>query len=372
MIMTDKKLTILGVVAAVMVVIVMVQSSFKGKQSSSDAITYLIQGLDMEDVAKIQVLDSNAKQLLISNKDGKFYVDSLSGYPVKISELNNLITKCLDVKIGAKYTDNVSNFDDLEISDEKAKYIVKFLNAEDKVLTGIIVGANKNSGNYVRKFADRNVYISENSFWASTTPTTYVESKLFDVKSDDITEVSVATAESSYKIINDGTTKVLEGIPEGKQAKDSDLQSIFDAIGRASMTDAAKQSDMTDLSFDTVYNATLKNSTVYRIELAKKGSDFWIKCAAVFTNDEKVKKANKVESDQELKKKEQILLDREAAMNFTAKHKGWVYKIPSWVAGNMTKEFDSLLEDVPVDEAEVKEGVAEVNSETAPAEAKAE
>ncbi|MGE4286085.1 MAG: DUF4340 domain-containing protein [Phycisphaerae bacterium] len=350
--MTDKKFTILGVAAAVMVVLALVMSMVTSKKGAPapDVVTYLIQGLDMAPVQQITVKGTSSETVVLTKKDGKFYVDSAAGYPAKVSAINDLLTKCLDVKIGELYTANVSNFDDLEVSDEKARYVVKFFDEAGDVLTGLIVGANKQPGNYVRKFADNKVYISQASFWANTSSTSYIETTLTELKSEDISEVSLSSANGAYKITATEAGKQLEGIPAGKQAKGTDYVNVFNALNRLSFSDVAKEESMPELNFDYTYVASMKDSTVYRFEVAQKGGDYWAKCSSVFTNDEKVMKANKAESEEELKAKEEVLLGREAAINFTQKHKGWVYKLQSWSAKNLTKPFDELIEDAPTAE----------------------
>ena len=49
----------------------------------------------------------------------------------------------------------------------------------------------------------------------------------------------------------------------------------------------------------------------------------------------KVKDTNKTE----LKGKDTRLLTQDNAEEFSVKHKGWIYQIPDYKAGNMTKNF---------------------------------
>ncbi|AQQ08259.1 hypothetical protein L21SP3_00035 [Sedimentisphaera cyanobacteriorum] len=354
MVMTDKKLSILAAAALAAVVLVTAQSMFTGEKTRYDSgrITYLIQGLDMDMVSGISIKGSSGEPVSIIKEGGEYYLESMSGYPVKVSKLNELISKCLDVKIGKVYTTNPSNFEDLEVTKDQARYNIQFLASDGKVLTGLIVGKNKGSGNYVRKFADNNVYISEESFFASTSANSYVERSIVKVEGTDVEKVSVKTPEGSYEISNENGNRKLKGIPEGMQAKGTDFHSVLDALGRVNFTDAAKASEMTELNFEYQYVSRLNDSTVYTFEVAKKGQDYWAKCSAEFTNKEKVIKKDEVESEEELKKKEDILLKREAAANFNDRHEGWVYKIPSWNAKNLTKHFNDLIEKVPEEKPE--------------------
>jgi hypothetical protein len=67
-------------------------------------------------------------------------------------------------------------------------------------------------------------------------------------------------------------------------------------------------------------------------------------CKADFTG-ERPSKVSKGESEEELKKKEALLLAYDKAEEFTARHKPWIYEIADWKAKNLTKALSDLLED---------------------------
>ena len=55
------------------------------------------------------------------------------------------------------------------------------------------------------------------------------------------------------------------------------------------------------------------------------------------------KTQGQVESDEQLKIKEAKLIARDAAEEFSDKHKGWVYKFPAYRAVYLTQSADELL-----------------------------
>src|SRR4030043_128909 len=94
----------------------------------------------------------------------------------------------------------------------------------------------------------------------------------------------------------------------------------------------------------------LKDSTVYALRIAQKDGKTYVSCVAEFTDKTPVEKApvdqgGKVESEEELKKKEAKLLARDNATKFTTKHQGWVYEIAEWKAKNLMKELADLIGD---------------------------
>ncbi|MEJ2705630.1 MAG: hypothetical protein P8Z79_24600, partial [Sedimentisphaerales bacterium] len=72
--MSDKKLTILGIVAAVMVVWAVVQSHVSNRvKSESNEPAYLIQGLDTDEIGSI-VLGTGEEKVTLKRENGHFVV----------------------------------------------------------------------------------------------------------------------------------------------------------------------------------------------------------------------------------------------------------------------------------------------------------
>ena len=63
-----------------------------------------------------------------------------------------------------------------------------------------------------------------------------------------------------------------------------------------------------------------------------------------------MEKAKRVESEEELKKKEALLLAHDKAKAFTPRHAGWAYELSSWQAEKMCKSLADLIEDIPKEE----------------------
>ncbi|AQQ70858.1 hypothetical protein SMSP2_01220 [Limihaloglobus sulfuriphilus] len=364
--MTDKKLTTLGIIAVVMVVLaVIVSQAVKKRPAPSGSVDYLIQGLNPESINKISIKSAD-DELVIQKSQGKFVIPSKSSYPAKVSAVNTLITDLMDIRVKEQVTDNQDNYADLEVTEETAANTVKLLGNEDSVITGISIGKSADGGGvYVKMLDDANVYLTQSRPWIRTSATDYMDTQLADVKKDDIEYVQVKSADGSYRITNAGGGPELSDVPEGRKAKQSELNSILGALSYLSFSDVAAAADKSDLKFDSAFVCRLKDTTVYTFDIAKDGEDTYLKVKAEFTGDTQIMKERREESEEELKEKEAKLLAIENAQNYAARHKGWVYKIESYSAEKLIKPYDSLLEE-PEPETEDKAEAEAGEPESAP------
>ena len=357
--MSNKKLTILGIVAVVMVLWAVLQSRISNRPGAEpDRPVYLIQGFDPSGVDSI-VLGTGEDAFTLKRLKSGFVVVDKDNYPAKTSEINSLITKCLDIQTSEFVTGNPANHEDLEVTEEKARSVVKFMKADPNLslLTGIVVGKTKElgQGTYVRLLSSNTassnkVYVTSNAPWLGGGAMNYIDQELISAKREDIKSVTVSSLNGQYtlKTKEDSQDIILDNIPAGKKLKSSEAQSIFTALTSLRFDDVNKISS--DMAFEKQYMCRLKDSTVYALRIAQKDDKTYISCAAEFTDRTPVEKASinqggEVESEEELKKKEAKLLARDNTTKFTAKHQGWVYEIADWKAKNLTKELADLIED---------------------------
>ncbi|MHC4105571.1 MAG: DUF4340 domain-containing protein [Planctomycetota bacterium] len=365
--MSNKKLTILGIVAVVMVIWAVAQSHVSNRPSTeTQGPSYLIQGLDPADIDSI-VLGNGEDTITLKRQQSNFVVANKDNYPAKASEINNLITKSLEIQTSQFVTDNAANHEDLGLTEENANASIKFFKPDSSLLTGVVGGKNKElgQGNYVRLASSDAVYVAPTMPYIADTAMNYIEQELLSLKREDIVSVTVSSANEQYtlKSTEDGKDVLLENVPAGKKFKDSDGDSVFTALTSLRCDDVMKKPG--DLTFDKEYVCKLKDSTVYALKIAQKDDKTYVTCEADYTDKTPVTKDSNVESEEELKKKEAKLLAQEGAIKFTAKHKGWVYEIADWKAKNLIKEFSELIEDEEPPEDEADEASA-VTDEEAP------
>jgi hypothetical protein len=351
--MSDKKLTLLGIIAAGMVIWAVVQTRISNKpRIATDKPAYLIWGLETRDIDSISIGTGDDEVTLKRQAGGQFVVTNKDNYPAEMKQINDLITKCLDIQTTQFITEKKENHETLGVTEAKARNVVKFFKSDGSLLTGIIVGNARQTGQggYVRRATDDKVYVAPNVPWLGSGSMSYIKAELITVARDNIESVTVVSPDGQYtlKRKTEGEGIMLEYIPAGKKLKDSDSKSVFNAATDMRFTGVKKQSAETnELNFDRQYICKLKDSTVYTLKIARKDGKTFVLCQAEFTDTTPVTIKKEGESEEELKKKEAKLLARDKAKKFTAEHQGWIYEIADWKAQNLTKELSVLLEDEP-------------------------
>jgi hypothetical protein len=278
-----------------------------------------------------------------------------SDYPADSKQINDLIIKLLDIKTAELHTNKVENHEELEVTEEKAKNLIKFFREDGSLLTGVVVGKSQEAGGgaFVRKIPGEAVYLTKSAPWFRTRALDYVNQEIASVKREDVNAVTVTTPEGTYTLRAkpEGEGVVMENLPAGKKLKDADAKSVFEVLTSLRFEDVNQPADVEGLNFDCTYVCRLDDSTEYRLLVAKKGDKTYLKAEAEYTDKTPVqKKLNEVESEEQLKEKEAKLLADENAKKFTLRHKGWVYQIADWKAKYLTKSASDLLEDVEKEE----------------------
>lgn len=345
--MSNRKLAILGVFAVVMAVWAVVQSRISNRPGTeADKPRYLIQGLDPADIGSI-VLSSTENTVTLKRTGGHFVVLDKDNYPADASQINELITSCLDIKTDELYTDDPANHKDLGVTEDDASSVVKFLKPDSSLLTGVVIGKTKEQGRgtYVRLASSNKVYGTEQAPWIRDRAMDYIEPELITLEHDDIESVTVTSDNESYTLRAENGGVILENLPEGKEPKRGDIGRVFDALTNLSFDDVQNKTAADDLNFDRQFVCRLKDSTVYTIDIAQKNDKTYVACHIEFTDTTPVTKEKEVESEEQLKEKEAKLLARDKANEFSAKHSGWVYEIADYKAENLTKQLSELFEE---------------------------
>ncbi|MCK4293959.1 MAG: DUF4340 domain-containing protein [Planctomycetes bacterium] len=358
--MSNKSLAILGIIAAVMIILAAVLSGVSsGPRKGSGGPAYLVQGLDPTSVGKI-VVGTGADEVTLQRRGKAYFVVNKDNYPADVKEINELFKKCLDIKTtGSAHTSNAANHEDLEVTEDKARSVVKFLSTEPNspMLAGVALGKSLEAGQgtYVRLLPGDSVYVTLESPWIRDGATDYIDQDLITLKLEDVNSVAVRVDGREYTLKQDeGDNVVLENnIPPGKKLKTGDAKSVLKALTDLRFDDVSRS--VGGLAFNDQYVCRLNDSTVYTLSIAQKDEKTYAVCKADFTGQRPTKE-KKLESEEELKKKEALLLADDKAQQFAARHEGWIYEIADWKAKNLTKKLSDLLEEEekPKDPNEVK------------------
>ncbi len=239
--MSNKKLTILAGVAALTVLWAVMQARIVNRRTiRTDETAYLIQGLDPAGIGAI-VLGKGEETVTLKRMGNDFVVATKDNYPAKTSEVNSLISKCLEIKTMQLITKDPKNHEDLEVTEDKARTVVKFMTPDpnSKVLAGIVVGKTEElgKGTYVRLLSSNSaasdrVMVSSEIPWIDAGAMTYVEKELVSPESDQIVSVTVGSPNGEFTLKKEADSDeiVLVNTPEGKKLKSSDSQSVFTAL----------------------------------------------------------------------------------------------------------------------------------------------
>lgn len=353
--MRNKQLTLLAIAAVVMASLAVIQTRFSRQAQQTDfGSAPLVPGLNIDAVATIEVAAAGSKVTLIRRGDG-FVVAEKDNYPADVMKINELINNCLDIRVTDKITSNAANHADLKVTEEAAGAVVSFLAADGKPIVSAIVSPTnmETDAAYGRLAGSDDVYAIASPPRFSTGPMEYIRRDLVRVSRSEIASVAVKTANGSYVLRADEASNAvtLENMPGGKQFKGSDYTAVFGALSGLRIEDVQAENAVKDLTFDAGYTCRLKDLKVYKLQLAKKDDAVYAKVSATYLDETPVEKTvGQVETDEQLKAKEAKLLAIDAVKAFTAEHKGWVYKIPSYHASNLTKPLADLLEDIPAEE----------------------
>jgi len=360
--MTDKKLSIMAIVAAVMIALNVVL--YVGWPSAGGGGfkrgTLLIQGLDLDKVSSISITgDKDAVTLARKGED--FVIAERQNYPASIGEVNKLLLKCLQVRCDAEFTASADNHGELGVTADKPETgVVKLLDSDGKELVGIIVGkfATRGRGSYVRRTDRDTVYTSEESVHVSAQPSNYMDTKLLDVAKGDVAEVTIKAKDKTVTVTREKDKIVLKEIPKGKRPKESDVESVFDALSSLTLDDVAADASVA-AEPDTTFTCKLKEEkhTTYVVQLSKRDDKHYIKLAAQGPGQDLAQASIQIANDRskegtdEGKKAAAVLTALKGANEFNERHANWVYEISSWAAGKMQKSVDDLVEDIPEPDA---------------------
>ena len=348
--MSNQKLGILAVIAAVMVLWAVVQANLSsGRRAQPSGPAYLIQGMDQASIDSITVGEGD-DMVRIERKENQFVVVNEGGYAADMKQINDLISKSLDIKTSELYTDNPKNHEELKVTEEEASHVVKFFKSDGSLLAGVVIGQSRETGQgtYVRLSSSDNVYVAQETPWFRSGALDYVNQEIVAAKREDVNNVTVRTPGGSYTLQSksEGNDAVMIDLPPDRKLKESDAKSVLTSLTSLRFDDVNKPADLPGLTFDHEYICRLDDSTEYRLKLAKKEEKTYLQCSAEYTDKTPVTiQPNKVDSPEELKAKEARLLAQEGAQKFTLRHKGWVYEIPDWKAKYLTMNVSDLFEE---------------------------
>jgi len=358
--MSNKQLTILGIIAAVMLTWAILQSYLTRPQAAqTPEEIFLVQGMPVEKVGKIVLgLQENEVTLLRSGKN-EFVVANKDNYPADTTKVRELLENCVKIRTSELITDQKKNHKALGVHTDDPngpEAVVRFYRQTEEggntteLITGIVLGdrVQQGGGQYVRRFEKDAVYRVEEPPTLNTEAMDYINNDLLKLKKKQIVKVAVTKPGEKYTLTTDPNDNViLVNKPKNRTLKRYDSEQVFEALTSLSFSDVQANSEKTKgLKYDVTYQCFLKDATLYMIGLAEKDDKHYIKCQAGYTDksiETLLQKRQK--SEAEIKEGADKLKVYEATQKFTKQHARWVYEISSWQAGKMSKKLEDLLEE---------------------------
>jgi hypothetical protein len=352
--MTNKKLALLAIVAAAMLVVTIgLYSGGRAPAEDSAAGAELIQGLAPENIQTILVKKAGDTITFERQGDG-FGLAEKALYPVSAQKVNDLILHCMDIRCVEKVTDSTANHATLGVADDSPDAtVISFLGKDKKPLIGLIIGKSPEDGRgaYARVQGKDATYLADGIPRLIIDPMSYIETSPLDVKKDEIERVDVRVGNDSYALLPDATGKPqLQEVPEGKAAKGPECERVFGALSPLRIKDVLKAEGVPDLRWDASYTVRLKSGLSYTVRSAEKEGKYYVKLSAEGPAVKSVQ-VSRTESEDELKKKEAIILAGKTAQEFGSCHEGWVYEVGGLGGANLRKSLADLLQDASIGEA---------------------
>ncbi len=351
--MSHKKLAILAMVAVAMVLWA-VTLSHQSKRTPSTLPERLLQGLDPADIHTVEI-GIGEDAIRLTRREKQFVVANKEDYPASVTQINELLTQCLDLKPSELISRSAGNHADLEVTEDAAQHVIRFLGPEDKVITGIIIGKTREGGQgqYIRQADKDEVYLAANVPYFKTADTDYLDQAILSVEEQDIQSISLTSTQGTCELVKQEGDKQYKyvNMPDGKQLVSNVATSLFGALSSFRFDDVTKQAPA-DVTFDSGLVCKLASQEVYAFRLGQKGEDTYLTCQGDYLGEKSIQlNTTQKDSKEELEKKEAVLLAQEKVQKFNLKNKGWTYKIPKWKADTLLKTPNDLLEDVIVEDA---------------------
>ncbi len=346
--MNNRNLFILFVVTVAVVILTLVLHLSAGtKEPHAASGALLIQGFNPDLINKI-VVSSDEETATLLRKNRGFVVAELQDYPAHTARINGLIINSLDIRIEEMITENPEIHGELGVEKGGADALeVTFFKDDGTSLAGFIRGKKTETGRgfYVRRHGENAVYRSDGHLSLNSSPINYVERMLTDVPRGDIEQVEVAVGDSLYIIAGDGEGNMeLTDVPEGKEVKKSELNSVCRALDNLRLTDVLPAGAL-ELQWDGQYIARLKSGLSYRVDSAEHNEVTFVRLSARAPDVERVT-IGRSDTDQELSEKEAMLMAQEEARKFNSRHEDRLYAISNFNSQRLRKNLSELQEDI--------------------------
>ncbi len=385
MILTDRKLYVLILLAAILSAVALIMYAHKPSTAVNFAAdTPIIQGLDVEKVGRI-VITKGGKTATLSRQGDHFVIVDHSSYPASNDRINKLLLSLLDMRAGELVTKNPANHAELGVAAASADVAVvkMFASSEapatqiadvnsaaqaaaaEKPIMTILLGKDvaATGAQYVRLDGQDAVYTTQVRPDVSAEFTQLINSSLVNVPTTDVEKVTVRNKDGSYTLAREGEKVKLSPMPEGKELKENVAQSTLEALSSLPVEDVMTTMSLesTQIAFDVDYTCQTKSYLTYDVRLGTKGEDFYVMVSCQGPSNELVSESQKIgEQDpkEKLEMKSTVLAAHDKAEAFNQANGQWIYKVSKWTAERLRRSAAELV-DSPASPPGADKGIPE-------------
>jgi hypothetical protein len=261
---------------------------------------------ELDTVTSLSVLKGGPTPTVTVHKQGEQWtVAERANYPADVPKLRKLLLALSDAKIREEKTSDPANYSIIGVEDPTKPGAtgaqIELIAKNGK--QDVIVGKPSEQGNFVRRVGEKSSYIVEPGISFEAEPRYWIDTRLLDISADKIQSIQFKpesgpgytlrrVAEPAAKPATppaapaatppaEASSKfVLEGVPSGRQAADSNtLAPSPTAFSNLSDDDVAPVGDI-DFSKPAVVTLALSDGSAITLTGAAVGEKRWIQVAA--------------------------------------------------------------------------------------------
>ncbi len=289
-----------------------------------------VKGLDINKIQKIDLSFSGGKKLTLKRDSNRFVLANHEAYPASTNKVNDLIYKIASIEVKEKVESGVDE-DDLkkyELDNGKKKYLVEIFDNDGYKTVAFRVGKNyKGKGNYLFKEGQGDIYLSKENLWLNSSYKDFINTVLLEVDTKDIEKVSLSAGQP-IEIVKKEKEFVVEN-PKNKKFKKEKVEEYIRSFSSLRFEEFLSFTDpkVMGLQFDKDLVVKLKNNLIYKISLAKKNDEHFVRVAALLEEKQNRFVVKQDTDKEELSKIEEMIQAQAEAQRVNLERGTWVYKI---------------------------------------------
>ena len=309
-----------------------------------------VKGLDINKIQKVFLAFHDDKKIIFSRDGRQFLLESHKSYPASIKKLNDLIYKIASIQIKEEIDDGPSEKDleKYKLSEKNKRYLIEILDNEGRKTVSFRVGKSyKGKGHYLYKIGGDKIYLSMAPLSFSPSHKAFLDEILMDVSEGDIEKVAIFNHRHNggeIELAKNGKDHILKKPPQ-KKFKDVKVKEYFSNFKALKFNDYFKTHDreVQNLNFDRTIQIQLKSKLIYKLSLAKKDKDRFLRMAALI--DELPKQIVITENDdrKKLENIEDMARAQKKAQRINLEKGEWTYKIEKSSYDKLVKKTRDFL-----------------------------